>query len=671
MRSRNIVQLLLGVALLAGTAAAQAAPTARFIASPVQGNPCVAPCAVHFDAIGNGSSQTTDPAYTRPFHTLLFAWDFGDPGSGRWAVSGQLKNGALGAIAGHLYERPGTYSARLTVTNPAGQTASAEQTIVVADPNQTFPAAQTWCFANAGTPGGAGFEDCPTRLASRHVVIPAGAAGGFDQALGNGYCNTRTAKSRCLFRTGDTFRASARPSLSSAAGPGLLAMFGAGPRPRIVGGDGFLGLGNGWTVAHFDVELAGTTSLFNLAMERSQSTVWNVRGANLRGACFESATGDAGFHSDLVGVFELECRTQNSASFAGFFFRTERTLAMGNIVDNGYGGEFNVRTVHFPRSVLQHNRLMRPQEDSGNQRNSVQIRAWAGNPHSGEPRSPAPTPTQYVIVSDNVVSQDNGAGTIFRTCQTNNCNGSSSAQDVRDLLFERNFFFFSRSGSSVRSGMPRAFWLSGGDMTVRDNVLDLQGIATSANETDRLLLHDSNIAGGASTLLDDRVHALNNTVYYDEASARGFTICDSMAGGGHVCRNNLVYVPGHGGSKAVTRGADWSASNNLFPAGRPFAAPVPGQEATVPEDFRLAPSAPSVDGGYGFASAEQVWTDFSANCRPADGDGDGSADFDVGAFEYGTDASCLAVPEPAGAGTGLAALGALVALRRALRRPIA
>jgi len=75
----------------------------------------------------------------------------------------------------------------------------------------------------------------------------------------------------------------------------------------------------------------------------------------------------------------------------------------------------------------------------------------------------------------------------------------------------------------------------------------------------------------------------------------------------------------------------------------------------VPEDFRLAPAGAPVDGGYAFASAEQVWTDFASHCRPADGDGDGAADFDVGAFEYGTDASCVAAPEPAASAGALAA----------------
>ena len=49
----------------------------------------MAPCAVHFDAIGDGSSQTTDTVFEREFHTLKFEWDFGD---GSVPVNGTADN---------------------------------------------------------------------------------------------------------------------------------------------------------------------------------------------------------------------------------------------------------------------------------------------------------------------------------------------------------------------------------------------------------------------------------------------------------------------------------------------------------------------------------------------------------------------------------------------------
>ena len=206
---RHLVPTASSIPLATAVApSAEATPNASFVASKVQGTTCVAPCAVHFDAIGNGSNLTTDASFPRAFHSLLFLWEFGDPGSGTWAVSGKSKDRAIGAIAGHLYQNPGTYLVRLTVTNAYGETDIAEQQVVVADPDAHF-ASTTWCFANSGTPGGAGFESCPTRTPSRHVVIGANVSTGFDLALGSGYCNAGQAKNRCLFRAGDTFGSTA------------------------------------------------------------------------------------------------------------------------------------------------------------------------------------------------------------------------------------------------------------------------------------------------------------------------------------------------------------------------------------------------------------------------------------------------------------------------------
>lgn len=116
----RVYSCVLVLASLVLASVASAAPTARFTAAPIQGSTCVAPCAVHFDAIGTGSDRTVDSAYSRPFHSLTFEWGFGDPNSGVWAVSGRSRNQAFGAIAGHVYEQPGTYTVTLRVTNPRG-----------------------------------------------------------------------------------------------------------------------------------------------------------------------------------------------------------------------------------------------------------------------------------------------------------------------------------------------------------------------------------------------------------------------------------------------------------------------------------------------------------------------------------------------------------------------
>jgi PKD repeat protein len=81
-------------------------PSAVFTASPVGGQ---APLAVSFD--GSGSSDPNGSI-------VAFAWDFGD---GTPAGSG--------ATVQHTYQSAGSFTARLTVTDDSGGTASAEQTI--------------------------------------------------------------------------------------------------------------------------------------------------------------------------------------------------------------------------------------------------------------------------------------------------------------------------------------------------------------------------------------------------------------------------------------------------------------------------------------------------------------------------------------------------------------
>jgi PKD repeat protein len=622
---------------------AAAAPTARFVATRVQGTTCVAPCAVHFDAIGNGTDQTVDPAYGREFHTLLFEWDFGDVRAGTWSTTAASRNRAVGAIAGHLYETAGTYTVRLAATNPAGQSSTASQTLVVVDPNAAIAQANTWCFANSGTPGGAGFTACPAPAAQQRVVA-ATTANGFNSALLT--CGAASRKVRCLFRSGDTFRGGSMVALGSQAGAGVIANFGSGARPRVVGGAGFIALGDGWTVAHLDVDLSGADPLFRLMPERSGTTVVDVRGTNLRGPCFESATGGGTRQSDRVGIFGLDCTNRGDSMIGGLYLRMDRALVYGNVIDGGYGGQFVVRTVHLARSVIAHNWLLRPQDDVNNRRNVMQLRAWSGTVNGASLGGPPPAPTQWVIVSDNVLGQSD-SDAFVRTCQTNDCTNSTRAQNVQNLLFERNFLYISTGGTGGKYRMPKAFWLQGGDITVRNNVVDLQGIDTAAvYGSDGLIDHSANMASVPS-LNDDRIQVLNNTVYYDDASRNNFTFCRGGAvGTAHVCRGNLAWLPNQTGQRLITDGGAWTSSQNLYAGTNPFVAAVPQQGQSTITSFRTSSSGPAADASYDFGTGEpSLRLDAGNRCRPADGgDADAIAHWDNGAFEANAGTTCRRFP---------------------------
>jgi PKD repeat protein len=629
--------------VLLAAAAASAAPTARFTATKLQGATCVAPCAVHFDAIGNGTSASVDPAYARPFHALLFEWSFGDAAAGTWPTTGQSRNRAIGAIAGHLFETPGTYPVTLTVSNPLGQSSTATSQVVVADPNAAF-ATSTVCIANSGTPGGAGFAACPVRSASQHRVIAATASGGFQSALSA--CGATSRKVRCLFRAGDTFRASSLASLGAGSGPGLVSRFGSGANPRVTGGNGFLGLRNGWTVAHFDVDLAGTSPLFRAYTAESGITVADVRGRGA-GSCFTTETGSSATHGARIGVFTVDCAQRSDATATAVFLRAERALVMGSRIDNAYGGQFNLRTVHFPRSLIAHSVFLRPQETGSNKRNNVQLRAWAGgNGSGGGGLLPAPSKTEWVIVADNVLGSDN-ADHFVRTCQSNDCIDIASSQSIENVIFERNFLFRSRGGTGGTSRVARAFWLQGGDITVRNNALDLQGLAVAAVSSPDALVEHMASATKAPALNDDRIHVLANTVYYDDASPNAFQLCrGGAAGTGHLCRNNLAWLPGQSGQRRIDDGGGWSSANNLYAGPNPFAAAVPQQGLSSLASFALDPRGPAADAGYDFVATDAaVRLDAANRCRPADGaDADAIAHWDVGAYEASSGTTCRRIP---------------------------
>ena len=114
----------------------------------------VAPLAVFIDATG-----TTSPVTTRPFHDVLYQWDFGDAGSGSWTNTPNMpnlsRNSASGPLAAHVFETPGTYTVALTALDGTN-TASCSVQITVQDPATAFAGNNTRCFSTSGN-----FAGCP------------------------------------------------------------------------------------------------------------------------------------------------------------------------------------------------------------------------------------------------------------------------------------------------------------------------------------------------------------------------------------------------------------------------------------------------------------------------------------------------------------------------------
>ncbi len=160
-------------------------------------NQGVAPLAVFFDASG-----TTSLDVKKPFHHLLFEWDFDDPGS--------LRPKASGPLAAHVFEKPGTYKVKLTVENPKGEVSRKTLQITVQDPAKVFSGANTICFSNTSD-----FTGAPKDAKKVQTNDFAYALSFADKGK------------RLLFKRGDTFLSN-RTFYFNPSGPGILGAFGEG-----------------------------------------------------------------------------------------------------------------------------------------------------------------------------------------------------------------------------------------------------------------------------------------------------------------------------------------------------------------------------------------------------------------------------------------------------------
>ena len=179
----------------------------------------VAPLFVHFDATGTAAVSTP-----RPFHDLLYRWNFGDAESGVWSTTGLSKNTAAGALTGHVFERAGSYTVTLLVQD---RTVSALQTvqIQVIGQQEFFSPAQnreTIVVSQSGDWFGA----------------PAGARRIQTSSWSDGVNEIRTGR-RILLRSGETWEASSTTFLSDR--DVQIGRFGPGPKPVINStGDAFV-----------------------------------------------------------------------------------------------------------------------------------------------------------------------------------------------------------------------------------------------------------------------------------------------------------------------------------------------------------------------------------------------------------------------------------------------
>lgn len=591
VRNLFLVSCALFGGLVFATASASAAVTAGLSVTRTRG---VAPLAVHFDA-----SETTSTETTRPFHDLHYAWEFGDPNSGTWKVSGRSKNRDTGPIAAHVYERPGTYTVTLTVRDASGASDTKTVTIEVEDPEVVFAAENTICFSTDGDFGGA----------------PAGAkrvtSDSWDDitaALGTG--------KRVLLKRGHAWNYSGKHKVMAFRGPGILGAFGEGPRPVLrytssdpsIEGAPFT-LGSKEAPGEFedfrfmDLEIDGAGHERHFAMAQGESNhITFLRVRMHHGGSFifmapsvldhNNRNGFPG-HSLHAGVAFVETEYEHIIG-NGEEFNTRhiayiggrKFTFLGNVWNDATRGEHVLRFPVVARAVIAHNALT----NSRARKHVIKL-------HGSTRPTIEPKRSEWITISDNYFSSDLGDWTISLGPQNNRSN-----EIVEHVILERNEVVLGH-------GAEYAFHLCGSEMTVRNNVVitTAPGRGTAVYfgrrgveppPVNNRAYNNSAFNGGDGqlTLVQIADIASNTTVRNNFGMGRGPMVAIAGTGTGLVESNNVV-----------TSTPGWVE-----------AAP------TKAAHFQLTPESQAIDAG----TAVPVFDDYLGVSRPQNGK------WDLGAFEF-------------------------------------
>ncbi len=677
-----ILRLLIAALLACLASNATAGITPSFTARPIQGTTCVAPCAVHFDAIGKGAlstvpyvtEATTDSVFNHEFHTLLYEWDFDDPNSGTWSAGAAAaagtppsKNYDMGPIAGHVYENPGTYTVTLTVTNPAGERATTTREVTVEDASTYISEANTYCFANtAGT-----FQGCPLdddndgtceageSSASDNCTVTAD----LDTALeGGDGCTGGTedcadydvGMRRILFRRGDTFTASTTLDPYHGTTPGIVGAFSSGAKPVFNLAGNIAESGDGWTFV--DLTYTGCNlSCFTGVNGDDRTTYLRVEAPAYGNACWEynaSLGGSFVQWARLWAFIDSSCTGSPTQAGYGSWPGMKYLLFMGNTIShdpNEHGDDTTLRARHLNHALFAHSTFTDPSPG----REHLQLRTF--DTVSGIDYSDGGA--GKVLVQD-IRTEETGTNSFYtvRVCVDAGCNcglNPSTCGDntegtivpVTDYIFERNFFAH-ETGTQGVTKKAGVFELQGGRMTVRNNVVDLSDSFDTAGLSFVRVLGEpvSKVYGDTP---DDYYSIHHNTIYFSHAWSTDFPIVDENVANGTGCTadcyafNNLLVAPNFTASVTTTGFTGTGTTDIQTP--NPFVGAVPARNVAEIDDFALAAASAPIDAGYDFIVGTDgdrwVHADALGNCRR-----DGQ--WDIGAFEYGATACASSVVLP-------------------------
>jgi len=541
-----------------------------FTASRASG---MGPLAVFFDAINpaSGVVQPADGDHARPH----YQWDFGDDPAAIWSTNGRSRNQAIGYVAGHVFDNPGTYSVTLTVTTVDGHVYRYQQNITV----EPFDGTTYYVSSSIGHDGYDG--QSPTQPFQSVA-----------KALSKAAPNTRI-----LFKRGDRWSTSTTTDMT-AAGPGLIGAYYCSdgsdeptqPKPQFThaGPNDFLRFfssARNWRICDLElIGLAPTGCGIEGFTTLHENLIYRVSSTGFGAAFLYSVA-----YYDHDQNFIVDCDWTGTGG-RGVYLGGKRGALLGN-----YGhhvGEHVLRVWHSQRYVISDNILHDPAP---------------GHSHAIKLHNKPGTypPSEYVIVSGNSFRGDQWAATFGPQNTTLN-------ELVRKLIVERNLVTVQDDGREL---IGISVW--GPDIVIRNNAIN--GTGTNGSYYRAVSIERRGIGP-----VPYRVRVYNNTAYRADGP---LTMCilDGTTDD-TIVKNNLIAV----GSSYVDScfliegGSAITNANLILPAVRLFTDPLAN-------DFSLLPGTAPIDTGEKLPCVSE---DYRSDYRPIDGNADGEATIDVGAHEW-------------------------------------
>jgi PKD repeat protein len=572
---RSLAPPAVALAMLVLSAAAHAGITPSLTASRTSG---AAPLAVQFSAVDTRHSNKGIDT----FRQLFYEWDFGEtaagrnPGHWRFGISQTLSRplskdtDCCSPIAAHVYDQPGTYTARVTIRDRAGNTATQAVTITVQNPDQIWSGTSTVCVSPDTN-----FSGCPT--GARRVTT-----GDFDIALQQ-HCKVNgNTPSRCLFRRSAKFVADRETRTGH--GPHYIGAFGSGADPIVdqtANSDSSLitPAGDDIRIRHLDVRRANPADSTTFVRAQTSTTATHVliyqnkaRGTN---QIFSSGTlnCDVGVNGHWFMVENEAGPTLYANSGNGIMWAGRRQTFMGNYVyeaqaSPGGADGHEVRIQCLQHGYFAHNTIRpgptpgvpltirTPRNDRDGGHCSVGDRDCViTNGHC----------TERNVVSGNYIDMDLYSQQERDTVAAGTSGGfaiSSASFDgcIQDNIIERHYVKFDQFGEpGTNRGSKRGPKYEGRRGTIRNVVVNCTqgircvGVDFSANASDSpsmnyrgnevydltiyagTKMNAEGVQGVASTCKDGRISevALHNILVY---SKEDFTVADAVTGSGPGCR---------------------------------------------------------------------------------------------------------------------------------------